>query len=252
MLAAFKQIGRSLGELVFPPACAGCDATIAPAQGDWCLRCASKLLAITSKTYCPRCGMAVGEFLFDHGGCPNCRTTRIRPAGFVRVGTYHDLVGETLRRFKFNREHRLDATLGRLLAAALTGQPWHRELDALVPVPTNSWGRLRYRGWPVWMIAAQAGRSLQIPTLPLLLTANKRRRQVGLPQKERQRNIRDAFRVDRHARIQGARLCVIDDVSTTGSTIHEITRLLLEGGAEQVYAAVLAKTDPNRDDADPL
>jgi ComF family protein len=206
----------------------------------------------TSRPYCPRCGIAAGPFLSDETGCPECRRTRIRPEGFARVGAYHDLIGQTLRRFKFNREHRLDGALGRLLSAAIEGRPWRGELDAVIPVPTDWRGRVRYRAWPVGMIATQVARQLRVPAIAVLQVKGKRHRQVGLPQSLRHENIRGIFRVKRRARLDGANVCIIDDVSTTGSTVLEITSVLREAGAARVYAAVIAKTDPQRDDADPL
>ena len=39
-------------------------------------------------------------------------------------------------------------------------------------------------------------------------------------------------------------LCLVDDVSTSGATLQEAARTLRRAGAAQVYAGVLAKTDP--------
>ncbi len=249
---ALTAVGRGFLELVFPPACAGCGRTISCDDGDWCMPCASRLLESAAATYCQRCGAAVGEFLFDASGCPACRQEGSWPDGFVRVGTYHDLVGQTLRRFKFNREHRLDRCLAGLLADAIQGRGWPDCIDVLVPVPTDWSGRFRYRCWPVQLLALQVSRRLGIPVRSVLGLKGKRRRQVGLPESERARNVRGVFRLRRRSRIEDARVCIVDDVSTTGSTIREVTRVLRSGGAAAVYAAVVARTDARRGDHDPL
>jgi ComF family protein len=254
--APFRQVPRrvahALSELVFPAACAGCGRTLTTDEGDWCMKCAGTLLAITATPYCPRCGIAAGEYLFDETGCPDCRHTRVRPHAFVRVGAYHDLTGQVLRRFKYNRDHRLDNSLGSLLASAIQGQAWHEQIDALVPVPTNWRGRLRHRCWPAGLLAARVAKRLDVPALPLLCLRGKKHPQKDLPRSKRPGNVRGVFHLRRQARIAGARLCVIDDVSTTGSTLREITGVLLEGGAKSVYAAVIAKTDLHRDDDDTI
>jgi ComF family protein len=216
------------------------------------MECARELLNVTSQSYCPRCGTAAGEYLFDRTGCSECRGQRSWPDGFVRVGTYHDLVGRTLRRFKFKREHRLDACLGGLLADAITGCEWGSRIDALVPVPADWWGRLRYRCRPVRLLSARVSRKLGVPVMGVIELKGKRRRQVGLPESQRARNVRGVFRVKRSASLADLSLCVIDDVSTTGSTVQEVTRVLRAAGARAVYAAVLAKTDARRGDHEPL
>lgn len=58
--------------------------------------------------------------------------------------------------------------------------------------------------------------------------------------KERRRNVSNAFRVTEDVR--GKRVLVIDDVMTTGSTLREIGRILVLAGAEP-FAAVFARTD---------
>ena len=57
---------------------------------------------------------------------------------------------------------------------------------------------------------------------------------------ERDRNLRGAFRL-RHS-VAGHRILLIDDVVTTGATLREAARVLREGGAEVVGAAVVAST----------
>ena len=55
-----------------------------------------------------------------------------------------------------------------------------------------------------------------------------------LGQKERQKNLRRAFAIDREWR-PGGNVLIIDDIYTTGSTINAIARLLKKMGAKKVY-----------------
>ena len=57
---------------------------------------------------------------------------------------------------------------------------------------------------------------------------------------ERQRNIRGAFRVMDPELVRGKRVLLIDDVLTTGATVSEASRMLLEAGAKSVDVATLA------------
>ncbi len=245
----WHQLLRLSGELIFPPACPACERTLSLDDGDWCGDCAAELLAVSTPDYCPRCGVPVGPHLVNPAGCGVCRDRLPKYDEIVRVGAYHGLVGELVKKFKFGRQHRLDRVLGRLLSSAISPRSWADQIDALVPVPTNWHGRWRYRCFPVGMIAARVGRELKLPVLPMLQVRGKKRRQTELSTTERPGNVRGVFHLDRSARISGASFCVIDDVSTSGATLQEVANVLKKGGAAHVYAAVLAKTEPGKSDA---
>jgi len=66
------------------------------------------------------------------------------------------------------------------------------------------------------------------------------------PQKEagsydnRKRNVEGAFEVV--GDVSGKTIVVVDDVTTSGATLYEITRILLEAGCKKVYPVALALT----------
>ena len=84
---------------------------------------------------------------------------------------------------------------------------------------------------------------------PRLLKRQKRtRQQVGLTAKDRLKNVRTAFTVDpdRIDAVSGARVVLVDDVLTTGSTAAACSRCLLAAGAASVDVLTFALVDPNR------
>ena len=68
--------------------------------------------------------------------------------------------------------------------------------------------------------------------------------QAHLPKTRRIENVRGAFSVSDPKVISGARVLLVDDVTTTGATANEAARALLAAGASQVVLAVIAKADP--------
>jgi len=62
--------------------------------------------------------------------------------------------------------------------------------------------------------------------------------QSTLSAADRAHNIRGAFRLD--ANVKDCKVVIIDDVSTTHSSIAELSRVLLMAGAAEVYACVVA------------
>ena len=57
---------------------------------------------------------------------------------------------------------------------------------------------------------------------------------------QRVANVIGAFEM-RDVDVMGAKILVVDDVSTTGSTVSECARVLRSAGAAKVYAVTLAK-----------
>ncbi len=231
---------QTLLDLVFPRGCPGCDQPLGQ-DASWCETCTAALLAATSTPYCPRCGAAAEPYLLDSAGCRRCRRQSSPLDGLARVGPYPTLIGEMVRRYKYQRQQRLDRPLGLLLAHAIAGRSWAGSIDALVPIPASLRERLSYRFSPVALLASTVGKQLSLPVLPLIVVRGKRRQQVGLPASERAANVRGIFHVARHARVRGARLCLVDDVATSNATLIAAARALKRAGAAEVYAAVLAK-----------
>lgn len=236
-----------LADLIMPRACAGCDRPMAGETELLCRDCQTRMSADCGTDYCPRCGKIAEPYLTTETGCPDCRHHRGPLDGLVRVGTYGGIVGDLVKRFKFGGQQHLDLVLGSHLADALERHTWRDQLDALIPVPTDWHGRRRYGFHPAGLIAQVTGKRLGLPVLPLVRVRGKRRRQVGLPQTDRIKNVRGKFYVAPAARVAGATLCIVDDVSTSGATLREIARVLKRAGAARVFGAVAAKTQLGED-----
>jgi len=117
--------------------------------------------------------------------------------------------------------------------------------DSIVTVPEDR-ARLIGRGHDhCSLIAARLSRALGIPFLRGALARTRSvPPQVGLPRDEREKNVRGAFAVDRkvRGRVEGMRILIIDDVLTTGATLNDCARALVQAGAHKVSALTLART----------
>ena len=65
--------------------------------------------------------------------------------------------------------------------------------------------------------------------------------QVGLGREERSANVRKAFAVRKPEKIAGRRILLVDDVTTTGSTLTECASVLMKAKAEAVAVLTLAR-----------
>ncbi len=65
---------------------------------------------------------------------------------------------------------------------------------------------------------------------------------MDLPKDKRAQNLRDAFKVRNAHKIRGKRVLLVDDVFTTGSTLDEASKVLMNAGAKSVCAYTLARS----------
>jgi len=113
-------------------------------------------------------------------------------------------------------------------------------LDLIVCVPTDS-KRMRERGYnPPALIAAELSAMTGIPFNSKLLIKTRRTEvQKSLTAIQRRENVKGAFVCNSSCK---GKILLVDDVRTTGATLDEVSRVLIESGAEQVITAVIATT----------
>jgi len=142
---------------------------------------------------------------------------------------------------KYNK-HFLNAKyLGKLIGENLKEQIQNWNVDYILPVPLHSL-RKADRGFnQSKYIAIGMGKEFGINVKFNLL---KRRRytetQTNLTLQEREENISKAFQAKQKRLIEGKTFLLVDDVITTGATIKECGKVLLEEGAAKVYACSAA------------
>jgi ComF family protein len=139
-----------------------------------------------------------------------------------RAVAIHDgVMREAVLALKYQRRRRLAEPLGDLTALWLLAEGW--PVDAIVPVPLHS-GRERERGFnQAELIARRCARRLGVRCWSALLRSRETPPQVGLTSAARRRNVQDAFtlsdRSDTSALV-GQRIVLVDDVTTSGSTLR--------------------------------
>ena len=92
------------------------------------------------------------------------------------------------------------------------------------------------------MIARELAKRLDLPCERLLAKLRQTSQQSRLDAQERQSNVLGAYGVKQGAAVRGRRILLVDDIVTTGSTMEECGRVLMEAGAEAVHGAAVAQT----------
>jgi ComF family protein len=219
-----REILRGLLDLLLPPACPLCAGPPGGGASSLCAACRRSL--------------------------PWARAALPAPAAvdaLVAAVEFRAPVEAWVRRFKYPRSGLagLDPAAAAVVhalareAAARAGGP---RPDRVVPIPHHP-RRLRARGFsPAREIAAAIARSAGAPLAPRALERTRDTpSQTGLARSARRRNVKGAFRA---LRPLPARIWLVDDVVTTGSTLAEAARALRRAGARAVVGVCVAWTPP--------
>ena len=114
-------------------------------------------------------------------------------------------------------------------------------IDIITFVPLKN-DRLRERGFnQSKVLAFNISKEFGIPLLDALQKTRATRPQNELSRDERLANLDGAFKVKGDVELNNARMLLIDDVMTTGATLSECSKILLDAGALEVRCLALAR-----------
>lgn len=227
--------GAALFQLPWRARCLGCGEAGVDGR-DLCPACHAALPRVGPA--CPTCGL-------PHPAAPqSCAACRRLPPPLARVAVpylYAAPLDRWLPRFKFHH----DLAAGRLLSQLMLEACAHAPLpDALVPVPLHR-ARLRSRGYDQALeLAKPLARTLALPLrTDLLRRVRATAAQSSLNAADRHRNLEGAFTVAEAARAHPlpAHVALVDDVMTTGATLHAAAHALLAAGVTRIDAWACAR-----------
>ena len=200
----------------------------------WCRHCLDRF---PRPPYCARCGATT---LQPSSQCGHCLSKPPPWQQFYRLGEYDFPLRQQVHQLKFGGKFWLAEPLGRLL-----GQQIRYPAPAIIPVPLHPLRRLSRSFNQSTLLARAVAR--ETGSLCLHNAINRTRHtpaQRQLSKSERKKNLNQAFILK--AKQLPEHVAIVDDVVTTGSTVAELTRLLLRGGVRQVDIYCLCYTPPRK------
>jgi len=238
MQAASSAIGATRWRrwLAAPSLCAICRSWSALGL---CTACLQRFAAPQPR--CQRCGRATATAL---ARCGDCLPLDLAFEHCVTVSDYAAPWRELIAGFKYRQQVELASPLAAALSWAID-DAGAATPDWILPVPLSR-ERLRERGFnQAWELARRLGRRRGVPaSASLLQRVRDTAHQIGKSREQRERNLRDAFWVDdrRGRRLAGGHVALVDDVMTTGATVHAAALALRRAGARAVDVWVVART----------
>ena len=205
----------------------------------------------------PVCEACVGVFAQPVNRCRTCAL--VTPAGVHQCGacivtpppldiclaavTYAYPWSGLIADFKFRQHPGWAHSFAQLLRATPWVEPALDAADMLIPMPLSR-QRLQERGYNQ---ARVLGHALDRTKLAdgVLLRMLDTPAQRTLPRSERLRAVQHAFAVDplQVGRLAQRRIVLLDDVMTSGASLHAAARVLRAAGAVHITAMVLARTE---------
>jgi ComF family protein len=178
--------------------------------------------------------------------CGQCQTRRPSYAQIVAPLRYAFPLDALIPAFKHHEQLAYGRLIAGLMVSAITfhyqerGQAYP---DCLIAMPLHR-RRLAERGFnQAQELARPIARQLDLTLRSDLLHRTRATpSQQGLAAKERRHNLVGAFTCPRPEQLGGLHVALIDDVVTTGSTVEEATRTLLDAGAQSVSIWCAART----------
>lgn len=225
-------------DILFPSRCAGCGRPVSSRMNFLCGDCARAIPLLERS--CPVCSGPEP----DDGLCPVCSGRRWYLDANITVAAYDGVMKSLLRELKFGRVRKLHAVLGDLAYSELAGR--RVSADVMTWVPMNPKKR-RDRGFnQSELIARRVSKRTGIPCRRLLSERRGAGKQRDLGLRDRFINILGRYETAAGARLSGQSVLLVDDIFTTGATINECARQLMNAGARNVISLTMARADIKR------
>ena len=236
----FADVKNFILDTLFPISCLVCGK----AGFFVCDDCKIKL----TKLHQQRCIICqkVTPFGYTH---PSCQTPHTAD-GLISFYDYHDKnVSEIIIKGKYEFLPDVYKILGQLMGQKIKSNfPYLLSTSCylLAPIPLHH-SRKRWRGFNQAEILCQAlSQELQIPILDVLQQCKATKTQKDLDRKDRFKNISSAFTINykilnHKSYILNQNFILVDDVTTTGSTLLEAAKVLKRNGAAKVICLTVAR-----------
>lgn len=157
---------------------------------------------------------------------------------YYKEGRYSNLI----HHLKYYDHPEVGTYLGRLAATELKESQFFDGINLIIPVPL-SLKRYRQRGYNQSDYIARG--ISEVTNIPLRTDCITRtvdtETQTHKSQKERWKSTKDIFQVTNSEALKGKHILLIDDVSTTGATLHACTSALLTLPGVRISIFALAK-----------
>lgn len=217
-LVRLKKILNYLLDFVFPKFCLGCQR-----EGTFCCQKCLAELKILDPVANPWPGQ-----INDFDAC------------YVCLDYQNKLIEKIIKSYKYKYLENLAEYLVDILAAQC--QNINLTNDVIITnIPLNK-NKKKQRGFDqTEILAKKLAKKLNYQYQPILIRYKKTKTQAKLSKIEREKNLANAFSPIKSDLKINSPILLIDDITTTGSTLNSAAKVIKQIGAKKVICLVLAK-----------
>jgi ComF family protein len=231
-LGESKYLANTFFDFILPRFCCSCNSKLPPTQDTMCSNCFSDIQKSTKDRL---------QREFDR---------KFSDKKFISE-FYSPFVFEkdkelqhAIHGLKYDKKFAVGVFLGKVLASEIRTNHVNWKFDLIIPIPLHQLKKAE-RGYnQSFYIAKGVGKILRVKVSDRIVKRIKyTESQTTMNLNEREANILGAFKVKNKRMVSGKNILLLDDVITTGATISECGKILLEAGANKIYAASIAIAD---------
>ncbi len=197
-----------------------------------CKECEDTLSEI-KKPFCIKCGKQLDDK--DRLYCADCKRNEHAFVENRAVYAYQGEIKNAMYDLKYANRRENAEFFGEAIVRKYGSYIKALGIEVIVPVPLHK-KRLKIRGYnQIALIAYYIGEKLSIPVnTELLRREQSTTAQKLLSNRERKNNVKSAFKVYEND-VKYDRILLIDDIYTTGATLHYAAKELLDHGMGAIY-----------------
>ena len=233
MISGAKKISFiSFFDFFLPRFCVSCSTKLNPSEDSFCTNCLNKIERASSERI---------KHEFDR----KFRNDKVISDFFSLFVFEKDKeLQHGIHVLKYKSRFKVGVLLGKLLGKEIQelNQIW--KINLIIPIPLHHLKKAE-RGYNQSYYIAKGVSKISNCKLKqnVVRRVKYTETQTTMTLIERKENISKAFKVRRINVVKGKNILLIDDVITTGATITECGKILLESGANKIYAASVAIAD---------
>lgn len=227
-----KYFANNLFDFILPRFCCSCKTKLSVNQDTMCVDCLSKIQRSNSSRL---------KREFERKFMNNKIISEFySPFVFEKDKELQ----HAIHTLKYDKKFPVGIFLGKVLAAEIKSSKTNWKFDLIIPIPLHQLKKAE-RGYnQAYYIAKGVGKIFKVKVSDRSVKRIKyTESQTTMNLNEREENISGAFKVKWNTQVRGKNILLLDDVITTGATISECGKILLEAGASKVYAASIAIAD---------
>ena len=224
-----KKLGQIILDIVYPRVCPFCGVISKRGICDTC----KSTIKYLKEPRCFRCGRGVSAPEIEY--CDDCNKMDFAFNQGKSLYVHSGKAAKAVYQYKFFNRRTFGEDFAMELADKFGDDVRRWGISLVVPIPLHS-SKERERGFnQSGIIATYLGKELDIPVNHnLLFRVKKTNPQKNLLKNQRMENLKGAFGALKGQNIKG-NILLIDDIYTTGITIHKAAIVLKKAGAEKVY-----------------